>query len=44
MKAFVAAVATAIVLAVVAAVVLDQRGDSSASVYSSGNVRLDPDH
>lgn len=42
MKAFLSAVAAAILIAVVAAFALDWLGDSSASVYQSqqGNVRL----
>lgn len=41
MKAFIAGCAAALVIAVVAAVVLDQLGYGSAEVYSTGNVRLD---
>lgn len=40
MKAFVAGCAAAVVLAIVAAVVLNQLGYSSAEVYSTSNVRL----
>ena len=40
MKAFIAGCAAAVVLAVVAAVVLNMLGYGSAEVYSSSNVRL----
>lgn len=40
MRAFVASCAAAIVLAIVAAIVLNQLGFGSAEVYASGNVRL----
>ncbi len=40
MKAFIAGCAAAVVLAVVAAVVLNMLGTGSAEVYSAANVRL----
>ncbi|MDJ0607939.1 MAG: hypothetical protein QNJ67_03120 [Kiloniellales bacterium] len=40
MRAFVASCATAIVLAIVAAVVLNMLGLGTAEVYSTPNVRL----
>ena len=40
MKAFLAGCAAAVVLAVVAAIALNQLGFSAAEVYSTGNVRL----
>ncbi len=40
MKAFIAGCLAAIVIAVVAAVVLDQIGLSSESAYSTSNARL----
>jgi hypothetical protein len=40
MKAFLAACAAAIVIAVGAHFALNSLGESSAKVYSSGNVRL----
>lgn len=40
MKAFIAGCAGAVVIAVVAAVVLNSLGFSSAEIFSSDNVRL----
>ncbi len=40
MKAFIASCAAAVILAVVAAVVLNMLGYGSAEVYSTANVRL----
>lgn len=40
MKAFVAAIVVAVLLGVVAAVVLDGLGMSSAQVFATANVRL----
>ncbi len=40
MKAFIASCAAAVVLAVVAAVVLNQLGFGAAEVYATSNVRL----
>ncbi len=40
MKAFIAACLAAILIAVGAAVALDQLGHSSANVYATSNVRL----
>ena len=40
MRAFIASCAVAVVLAVVAAIVLNQLGFGSAETFSSGNVRL----
>lgn len=40
MKAFVASCAVVVVIAVVAAVILNQLGFGAAEVYSTGNVRL----
>ena len=40
MRAFIAGCAGALLVAVVAAVVLNSLGFSSAEVYSTGNVRL----
>jgi hypothetical protein len=40
MKAFIAGCLAAIVIAVAAAVILDQTGQSSAGAYSTSNVRL----
>ena len=40
MRAFIAGCAVAVILAIVAAVVLNQLGFGSAETFSTGNVRL----